>query len=165
MAKQYYKPSNYSPRATIGYLVKRSHALLLDRLEPVLAARDFTFIQYIVLAYLRDGIAINPRDFCVEFRHDSGALTRVLDQLAERGFLDRARGLRDRRKVDLQLTPSGHKAVESLIPPVVDILNGALEDFSAAEVNELVRLLGKLNNTLEGQLEGLPAAAPAKQES
>jgi DNA-binding MarR family transcriptional regulator len=161
MAKQYYKPSNYSPRATIGYLVKRSHALLLDRLEPVLAARGFTIIQYIVLAYLRDGIAINPRDFCVEFRHDSGALTRVLDQLAERGFLDRARGLRDRRKVDLQLTPSGHKAVESLIPPVVDILNGALEDFSA----ELVRLLGKLNNTLEGQLESLPPVAAAKQKS
>jgi DNA-binding MarR family transcriptional regulator len=165
MAKQYYKPSDYSPRATIGYLVKRSHALLLDRLEPVLAARGFTFIQYIVLAYLRDGIAINPRDFCVEFRHDSGALTRVLDQLAERGFLDRARGLRDRRKVELQLTSSGHKAVESLIPLVVDILNGALEEFSSTEVNELVRLLSKLNNTLEGQLEGLPAVAAAKQKS
>ena len=63
------------------------------------------------------------------------------------------------------MTPSGHKAVESLIPPVVDILNGALEDFSAAEVNELVRLLGKLNNTLEGQLESLPPVAAAKQKS
>jgi len=161
MSKQYYKPSNYSPRTTIGYLVKRSHALLHDRLEPALAARGFTFIQYIVLAYLRDGIAINPSDFCAEFRHDSGALTRVLDQLAERGLLDRARGTRDRRKVDLQLTPPGRKAVESLIPVVVDILNGAFEDFSGAEVNELVRLLGKFNTTLESQLEGPPPVAGA----
>jgi DNA-binding MarR family transcriptional regulator len=159
MSKQHYKSSSYSPRATIGYLLKRSHALLLDSVEPALAARGFTFIQYIVLAYLRDGIAINPKDFCAEFRHDSGALTRVIDQLAERGLLDRARGLHDRRRVDLQLTAAGRKAVEGLIPLVVDILNAALENFSTAEVNELVRLLSKLNATLEGDLRtlGMPS--------
>jgi len=165
MSKQHYKSSNYTPRTSIGYLVKRSHALLLDTVEPALAARGFTFTQYIVLAYLRDGIAINPKDFCAEFRHDSGALTRVIDQLAERGLLDRARGLLDRRKVDLQLTPAGRKAVESLIPLVVDMLNHALEDFSSSEVNELARLLAKLNNTMERQLQRLlvsPAAAREK---
>ncbi len=165
MSKQHYKPSSYSPRSTIGYLVKRSHALLLDMVEPALLVRGFTFTQYIVLAYLRDGIAINPKDFCAEFRHDSGALTRVIDQLAQRGFLDRARGLQDRRKVDLQLTPAGRKAVESLIPLVVDMLNEALDAFSAAEVGELVRLLSKLNATVEGRLEAPVAALPAATPS
>lgn len=164
MTKQHYKPATYSPRSTIGYLVKRSHALLLDMVEPALAARGFTFTQYIVLAYLRDGIAINPKDFCAEFRHDSGALTRVIDQLAERGFLDRARGLKDRRKVDLQLTPAGRRAVESLIPLVLDMLNRALEDFSSAEVHELARLLAKLNNTAESRLE-TASANPAREKT
>jgi len=154
MAKQHYRTSSYAPRTSIGYLVKRSYALLMDSMEPMLAQRGFTFIQYVVLAYLRDGIAINAKDFCAEFRHNSGALTRVIDQLAERGYLDRARGLRDRRKVDLQLTPTGRKAVEGLIPLVVDALNIALDDFSTAEVNELARLLSKLNSTLEGELNG-----------
>jgi len=157
MPKQYYKISSYSARTSLGYLIKRSHALLLDTVEPVLAAGGFTFTQYIVLAYLRDGIVINPKDFCAEFRHDSGALTRVIDQLAERGLLDRARGQQDRRKVDLQLTAAGRKAVEGLIPLVVDVLNGALEEFATAEVTELARLLAKLNNTMERRF--LSAAA------
>jgi DNA-binding MarR family transcriptional regulator len=159
MSKQHYKPSSYSPRTTIGYLVKRSHALLLDLVEPALLVRGFTFTQYIVLAYLRDGIAINPKDFCAEFRHDSGAFTRVIDQLAQRGFVDRLRGQQDRRKVDLQLTPAGRKAVESLIPLVVDGLNTALEAFTAAEVGELARLLVKLNNTLDVRVAARPDAA------
>ncbi len=164
MPKQYYKPSSYTARTSLGYLVKRSHALLHDTVEPVLAARGFTFTQYVVLAFLRDGIVINPKDFCAEFRHDSGALTRVIDQLAERGLLDRARGRQDRRKVDLQLTVAGRKAVESLIPLMVDALNGALEVFTTAEVNQLARLLAKLNDTMEGRLLRPPAdaAAPAQ---
>ncbi len=163
MSKQYYRPSSYSARTSIGYLVKRSHALLLDIIEPALAARGCTFIQYIVLVYLRDGIAINPRDFCAEFRHDSGALTRVIDQLAERGLLERARGLQDRRKVDLQLTAAGRRTVEQLIPVVIDMLNRALANFSGAEVAELGRLLGKLNETLEANLSGAMAAAAVRE--
>jgi len=154
MSKQHYKAATYKARTSIGYLVKRSHALMLDNLEPALSERGFTFMQWVILIYLRDGIALNPKDICAEFRHDSGALTRVIDQLAERGFLERNRGLADRRKVDLHLTPAGRKAVESLIPIVLDKLNFALADFSSAEVHEFTRLLTKLNNTMQQRLEG-----------
>jgi DNA-binding MarR family transcriptional regulator len=85
----------------------------------------------------------------MHFHHDSGALTRVIDQLAERGLLERARGNRDRRKVELQLTPAGRDAIEHLIPFVVETLNFVLEPFSSAEVHELKRLLGKLSGRLQ----------------
>jgi MarR family transcriptional repressor of emrRAB len=81
----------------------------------------------------------------------------VIDQLAERGFLERVRRDRDRRKVKLQLTPAGLAAVESLIPLVVDKLNIALADFSKTEVRELIRLLVKLNDSMLSHVE--PAAA------
>ena len=84
-----------------------------------------------MLAWLRDGIAVNPKDICAQFRHDSGALTRVIDQLAERGLLERSRRDRDRRKVELDLTPAGREVIESLVPLVVEKLNLALADFSA----------------------------------
>ena len=78
-----------------------------------------------------------------QYRHNSGALTRVIDQLAERGLLERMRRDRDRRKVELQLTAAGREAIESLIPLVVEKLNLALADFSSAEVKEFLRLLGQ----------------------
>jgi hypothetical protein len=47
--------------------------------------------------------------------------------------------------------------VESLIPLVVDQLNLALAEFSIEEVQELTRLLLKLNVTLRSTAERAPS--------
>jgi DNA-binding MarR family transcriptional regulator len=158
MSKQHYNVSTYRAQSSIGYLAKRAHSLMLDVMEPLLEERGFSFLQYVILAWLRDGIAVNPKDICFQYRHNSGALTRVIDQLSARGFLERVRRDRDRRKVELQLTPAGREAVERLIPLVVEKLNLALADFSSAEVQELTRLLTKLNATLQSPAEPRAAA-------
>jgi DNA-binding MarR family transcriptional regulator len=161
MSKQHYQVSTYKAQLSVGYLVKRAHSLMLDIMEPVIEQRGFSFIQYVVLSALRDGIAVNPKAICLQFRHDSGALTRIIDQLAERGLLERVRRDRDRRKVELQLTPAGRETIESLIPLVVDKLNEVLADFSKAEVQELLRLLVKLNTTLQAHIDPSRVAAEA----
>jgi DNA-binding MarR family transcriptional regulator len=157
MPKQHYEKSTYKTQYGIGYLVKRAHSMMLDIMEPVFEERGFTFIQYVIMSWLRDGIAVNPKDICIRFRHDSGALTRVIDQLAERGLIERVRRDRDRRKVELQLTPAGRETIETLVPLVVEKLNLALADFSSDEVQEMQRLLIKLNTKLQSALE--PEAA------
>jgi len=167
MSKQHYQASTYKAQNSVGYLIKRAHSMMLDVLDNLFAEHGFTYIQYVILTGLRDGIAVNPKDICVQFRHDSGALTRVIDQLVERGLLERMRRDRDRRKVELQLTASGLAAVESLIPLVVDKLNLALADFSSDEVTELLRLLVKLNTRLQSTVDAKdpvadkPAGGPA----
>jgi DNA-binding MarR family transcriptional regulator len=161
MSKQHYHVSTYRAQSSIGYLVKRAHSLMLDVMEPLLEERGFTFVQYVILSWLRDGIAVNPKDICFQYRHNSGALTRVIDQLAQRGFLERIRRDRDRRKVELQLTPAGREAVERLIPLVVEKLNLALGDFTTAEVQEFQRLLIKLNTSLQSPAEPRAAAVSA----
>jgi DNA-binding MarR family transcriptional regulator len=159
-SQPYYQASTYRAQDSIGYLVKRTHSLMHDVMEPLLEARGFSFVQYVILAWLRDGITVNPKDFCAQYRHDSGAITRVIDQLAERGLLERVRRDRDRRKVELQLTAAGRDTVEGLIPLVVEKLNLALSDFTTAETQELIRLLMKLNAKLLSDVE--PAAASAE---
>src|ERR1700716_4355106 len=161
MSKQHYQISTYRAQNSVGYLIKRAHSLMLAVIEPLLEERGFTYFQYAILSWLRDGIAVNPKDICMQFRHDSGALTRVIDQLAELGLLERVRRDRDRRKVELQLTPAGRETIESLIPLVVEKLNLALDDFSGDEVHELQRLLVKLNNRLLAAVEPAKAATGA----
>ena len=161
MSKQHYHPSTYRAQESIGYLIKRSHSLMHDILEPLLEAHGFSFIQYTMLAWLRDGIAINPKTFCALYRHDTGALTRVIDQLAERGLLLRVRrDGGDRRKIELELTAAGREAIEQMIPMVVDKLNLALGEFSVTEFEELRRLLIKLNTSMQTAIE--PAGAQAE---
>ena len=161
MSKQHYQVATYKAQLSIGYLVKRAHSLMLDIMEPVIEQRGFSFVQYVVMSSLRDGIAVNPKTICSQFRHDSGALTRIIDQLAERGLLERVRRDRDRRKVELQLTPAGRETIESLIPLVVAKLNEVLTDFTKTDVQELLRLLVKLNTTLQEHIDPSIAAAEA----
>jgi DNA-binding MarR family transcriptional regulator len=161
MSKQHYQVATYKAQLSVGYLVKRAHSLMLDIMEPVIEQRGFSFVQYVVMSALRDGIAVNPKVICAQYRHDSGALTRIIDQLAERGLLERVRRDRDRRKVELQLTPAGRETIESIIPLVVDKLNEVLTDFSKTEVQELLRLLVKLNTTLQAHVDPSRVAAEA----
>jgi DNA-binding MarR family transcriptional regulator len=153
MSKQHYQAATYRAQNSVGYLIKRAQSLILDVLEPLFEEQGFSYIQYVILAWLRDGIAVNPKDICSQFRHDSGALTRVIDQLADRGLLERVRRDRDRRKVELQLTEAGRKTVEGLIPLVVEKLNLALADFTSEEVREFLRLLLKLNTRLQSTVD------------
>ena len=153
MSEQHYHAATYTAKSSVGYLIKRAHAMLMDVLDNLFADRGFSFIHYAILTYVRDGIAVNPKDICVQYRHDSGALTRVIDHLEERGLLERVRRGADRRKVELQLTEEGRRTVESLIPLVVDKLNLALVDFSREEVADFKRLLVKLNTRLTTTLD------------
>jgi DNA-binding MarR family transcriptional regulator len=153
MSKQHYQAATYKAQNSVGYLIKRAHSMMLDNIEQVFEEQGFSYLQYVILSSIRDGIAANPKDICVQFRHDSGALTRVIDQLEERGLLERVRRDRDRRKVELQLTEAGRQTVEGLIPLVVKKLNLALADFSSEEFHEFLRLLVKLNTRLQSALD------------
>jgi DNA-binding MarR family transcriptional regulator len=140
---QHYKAKTYRAKTSVGYLVKRASSLAIESLEPALAEHGFTFTQWVTMMYLRDGLALNGKDICAQLRHDSGAVTRILDQLEARDLVRRERSLDDRREVNLRLTDAGFQVVESLIPIVVDKLNFVLRDFSGNEVAELTRLLNK----------------------
>jgi len=161
VSRQHYKTTTYQSQSSIGYLTKRAHSLFVDLVEPLLERHGLTYAQFIVLKLLREGVAVNPKDICLQFRHDSGALTRVIDQLAERGLVLRLRRDRDRRKVELQLTPAGCKATDALAPAIVAALNLSLATFSPAEVEELSRLLTKLNTQLQSLVESQIATTGA----
>src|SRR5580698_2788378 len=130
MLMQHYRPELYHARSSVGYLLKRAHMLMLDQLEPVVAGSDITITHWIVMMHLRDGLAINASDLCAQLRHDSGALTRLIDQLEAR-----ERSREDRRAVQLRLTAAGFETLAALLPKVVDKLNFAMRDFTRAEAN------------------------------
>ena len=157
---KHYRADTYRARTSIGYLVKRAHVMMLDNVEAAFAEQGFTFMQWVVLIHARDRLSLTASAICREFRHDSGALTRLIDQLVARKLIERRRSKTDRRSSELRLTAAGRKTVEAQIPLVVDKLNFVLAGFSRAEFAELTRLLSKLVDRLQ-QME--PADGQAVQ--
>jgi DNA-binding MarR family transcriptional regulator len=162
VSRQHYSPESFHLQDSLGYLVKRTQRLMHDRIEGVFASQGITFQQWVVLMHLRDELATTTAGLCAELRHDSGAMTRLIDQLDERGFIERRRQEADRRIIDLALTPAGRKMVESLIPLAVDTLNSALSGFSKTEVTQMQGLLRKIITRI-GELNAEAEAAPVKE--
>ena len=145
---QHYDPYNFSSKNSLGYLLKTNHSLMHECADRIFANHDISFMQWLALVKLKDGIAETASDLCRTMSHDNGAVTRMVDQLESRGYVERERSVQDRRVVKLSITDSGCTKLAELTPPFIENLNNALEPFSAEEFAELNRLLGKLKMCL-----------------
>lgn len=152
MPKQHYKPESFHLRDSVGYLIKRAQRLAQERIETRFEAQGCTLQQWVVLMHVRDKIALTTADLCRELYHDSGAMTRLIDQLEARKLIERRRNADDRRVIELSLTQAGEKMLDSLIPIVCDTLNTALDGFTRDEVKTLQSLLRRMTEGLEESL-------------
>jgi DNA-binding MarR family transcriptional regulator len=144
MLKQHYKSDSYQLGSSVGYLLKSALRALQERVQQRFASTGLTFQQWIVLMHVREGIALTVAALCRETRHDSGAMTRLIDQLEKRALIERRRSAKDRRVVELIVTKAGHKTVEALKPLVIDTLNEALEGFTRTEVRDFEGYLQRI---------------------
>ncbi|HWK51487.1 MAG TPA: MarR family winged helix-turn-helix transcriptional regulator [Steroidobacter sp.] len=162
MPRSHYRPDSFHLRDSIGYLVKRSQRLMQDRIEGLFEQQGFTLQQWVVLMYLRDGLAVTIADICRDLHHDSGAMTRLVDQLEARKLIERRRKADDRRVVELSLTDAGAEVLDTLVPTACDALNTSLDGFTREEVKMLQSMLRRLIGRLE---ELMPtSASPSDKE-
>ncbi|HVU19150.1 MAG TPA: MarR family winged helix-turn-helix transcriptional regulator [Rhizomicrobium sp.] len=161
--RPFYSVEKFQARRSIGYLIKRLNNLIVPGAEALFADAEFTFSQWVVLMAVRDGIADTCGELARHLDHDSGATTRLVDQLEKRGYLRRRRSTEDRRVVHLRITATGRALAKSLMPRVIDFWNEALEEFSPAEAQQLIALLTRLLARIEARtLETRKQARAAK---
>jgi DNA-binding MarR family transcriptional regulator len=145
----YYRTETFKTANCLGYQIKRAQALLRTLLETAFETEELNFSQWTVLVRLRDGERQTSAELARFLNYDTGSLTRLIDQLEERELLVRKRSKSDRRVHDLALTAAGRSIVNALTPRVIDIHNRVLEGFSRAEVDMLLRLLGRVSAEVE----------------
>ena len=85
MPKQYYKVENYQSQRSIGYFLRRAGKLITSRIESLFIQEDVSFVQWVILMHLRADTSLTAAELCQSLCHDSGALTRVIDQMEKRG--------------------------------------------------------------------------------
>ena len=167
--KPYYTRANYAKKNSVGYLMRIGINLVLPQMEALFEDQELTFTQWTTLVALQDGRVQTAGDLAQNICHDAGSLTRLVDQMVERGFVSRSRSETDRRVVSLALTPRGRELVEALAPKVMHFWNELLAGFSHGEVDTLIHLLTRLVIAADGKqgkrsrlmLSDVPIAKPA----
>jgi DNA-binding MarR family transcriptional regulator len=149
MARFRYSVEDFTAQRSMGFILHRAQKLVRRCVERVFERRKLTLSQWIALTLLGEGVVSTPGEIADKLGHDTGATTRLLDQLQNEGFIERDRKDHDRRIVSLSLTQSGRSAIDALLPSVVDTWNDILKEFDREEVETLIGLLTRLIRRLE----------------
>lgn len=140
---------SFRPNNSIGYLIRRIHVMGAQLIEPIFAREGITGTQWSSLAM----ILLTEANTCValarDMGYDKGAMTRVVDQLEERGLLHRARDEGDRRQINLTLTDEGRAIALRCKRQVQLCWNAALADWDREELDRLIGGLQRLKTTFE----------------
>jgi DNA-binding MarR family transcriptional regulator len=89
--------------------------------------------EVLALARLAMDDSQGPSELARSLHMTTGAMTSVLDRLAERGHIERKQHAFDRRKVALRLTPSAHKEAQSQLRPMIAEIMELAENLSPAD--------------------------------
>ncbi|MFT4102913.1 MAG: MarR family transcriptional regulator [Burkholderiaceae bacterium] len=141
-----------------GLMLHQVREALIRRIESRVCQSDLdiNFSQFRVLKALFEGHASTASEIARCVGHDAGALTRLLDRLAERGLLRRQPRTTDRRQVDVVLTDEGRAAAQRIVRAAADTVTDALRPLSDDEREALMRMLERIRDGLDE-----PAAAGA----
>ncbi|RZM07869.1 MAG: MarR family transcriptional regulator [Sphingomonas sp.] len=151
----FYAESTFEPDRSIGYLVRRIHQSGAAAIEPLFAAEGLTGTQWQALVSIWFGRGATAAELARDLGHDKGAMTRLVDQLEERGWIERTRAAGDRRCIMLKLTEEGAAVALRCKRRVLECWNGWLADWPAEDAETLIALLQKLRGTI---VESAPCA-------
>jgi len=129
---------------SVGQLMSRARASLLASLDAELEPFELNGTQFAVLKHLGEGAAHTAADLCRLNRYDTGAMTRILDRLEEKGMVRRERGREDRRVVFLRLAPQGRALLPRLMTVATRVVEAHLAGFSPNEIEAFKGYLGRM---------------------
>jgi DNA-binding MarR family transcriptional regulator len=140
---EHYTKESFMLTDSIGLALTQARNMITAEMDAALKDLGISSQQMGILLSLTRGIATTPFELSKLLGIDTGLMTRMLDKLESKGFLERSRSVDDRRVVNLTLTDKGEE-VAARIPEIApQVLNARLKKFTKAEFEELRRLLNK----------------------
>ncbi len=155
----YYRGDQYRPEESVGFLMRQTVEFLSRSLDARMIEYGLTDAQWRPLLLLSLHAESTASQLARSVGCDTGATTRMLDRLEDKGLLRRVRSTDDRRVQRLELTDEGRKAAAVVPYVIADVLNAHLADLTRAEVEQLRGLLERVLATARREA----AVAPARK--
>ena len=111
---------------------------------------DVTVDQWLVLKNLSENEHMSQTELANLVFKDHPTLTRIIDLLCKKGYVERVPHPQDRRSFQLHLTGTGVSKVTSLRPKILEIREKAWENLSEHDFDEFKRILNTIYQNLDG---------------
>jgi DNA-binding MarR family transcriptional regulator len=138
----------YRPAAYPTTLIRTIHAKSYANLSSSLSQYDLVPVEWRILSTLQEEDGHNIAYLAERTATERSNLTRAVDGLEEQGLVSRRRELRDRRHVQLYLTAAGRRKFEQVLPTVLWNIDRVVSGFTAAELETLMELLGRMKDNV-----------------
>ncbi|GLQ48586.1 MarR family winged helix-turn-helix transcriptional regulator [Dyella flava] len=135
---------------TLLLLAEYMQAEFEQQLRPY-KLNDSEFRTLAILLSRPDGTS-TPGELCVYTSQGATNMTRIANALVKRGLITRGPSAEDRRQVVMQITATGRRFVQKMLPGMFPSLQSIFSGFTPTDRRHLKRLLRKLAQNLT-QLE------------
>jgi len=139
----------------IYILVRSCNIMMSERASRLLEPHGLTAMGYITMMSLfsRPENLANPSELSDATGETRGNMTRICDELVDKGWMRRVPNAEDRRRVDLSLTDAGMALLKSVAPQMRAHADAFYEHtFTKTEKASLQRLLTKFSAALAAEL-------------
>lgn len=109
---------------------------------------DVTVDQWLILKNLAENEILSQTALASLVFKDHPTLTRIVDILCKKGYIERVPHPRDRRSFQLHLTREGEQKVTSLRPQVAQIREKAWNNLDQRDFEEFKRILNTIYSNL-----------------
>ncbi len=138
------------------YILMRScNVMMGERLGALLAPHDLSSLGYITMMalYSRPDNLANPSELSEVTGETRGNMTRICDDLVDKGWMRRVPNAEDRRRVDLSLTDSGMALLNKVAPQLRQNADDFYKRvFTKTEKATLQQLLTQFSEALAREL-------------
>lgn len=110
---------------------------------------DITVDQWLIMKNLSENELLSQTELAQMVFKDQPTLTRIIDILTKKGYVERVPHPLDRRSFHLVLTSDGISKVEELKPKIASIREKAWENLGETDFEEFKRILNTIYNNLE----------------
>ncbi|MDY8135868.1 MarR family transcriptional regulator [Aquimarina sp. 2201CG5-10] len=105
---------------------------------------DITVDQGLVLSFLNNYPELSQKEIAKMMFRDNASMTRMIDLMVKKGYLERSMNDKDRRRHTIEITDNGKQILEELPPVISSNRKIALKGITNEEIEQLEKTLGKI---------------------
>jgi len=110
---------------------------------------DITIDQKLILHYLNDYPELNQKEIAELVFKDNASMTRMINIMVKKNYLNRSMNDEDRRRYNLEITDKGKEVLLKLPPVIMSNRKKALEGITKEELIQLEKTLNKILSNLK----------------